>query len=137
CRPPGRGASRGPPDRASLRAEAGRGCPARRRPARRAARPGSPGGGRSTSRAGARLLEGRMFRLTGSALDESDWPMMRADVAPHDHAVFVYDQEPDLLEPLEAFLHGGIKSREMTTFVHSFARHEKAQAFLARRVPDV
>ena len=78
-----------------------------------------------------------MFRLTGSALDESDWPMMRADVAPHDHAVFVYDQEPDLLEPLEAFLHGGIKSREMTTFVHSFARHEKAQAFLARRVPDV
>lgn len=70
-------------------------------------------------------------------MESHDWSRTHAEVRPHDHAVHVYDEQDDLLEPLEAFLHDGLKRRELTTFVHSFDRHEHAREFVSRRVDDV
>lgn len=60
----------------------------------------------------------------------------RASVRPHDHAVFVYSDEHELLMPLERFLREGISSRQLTTFVHSHDDANEAHAFLASKISD-
>lgn len=58
----------------------------------------------------------------------------RHDVAPHEHAVFVYRDQDDMLVPLERFLDAGVKARDLSVFVHSFSDNEGARTFLGKRL---
>ncbi|HVM45870.1 MAG TPA: MEDS domain-containing protein [Candidatus Thermoplasmatota archaeon] len=58
----------------------------------------------------------------------------RSSIAPHDHAVFVYDVQDEILPSLEQFVRGGVEAGELPVFVHSFPAASDALAFLARNV---
>lgn len=60
-----------------------------------------------------------------------------SNVRPHDHAVFVYQDETDVLLPLDHFLRQGLERRELTTFVHAYASPQRAHAFLGAKIPDI
>lgn len=72
-----------------------------------------------------------------SAMSKGSLSASRAVVHPHEHAVFIYDDETDLLQPLEHFLRTGAAARDLNVFVHSFENNEKARAFLMRKITDV
>lgn len=59
----------------------------------------------------------------------------RPAVDPHDHAVFVYDDQDALGEGLAAFIREGVERHELSVFVHSFASDDEAWAFIAARAP--
>ena len=81
---------------------------------------------------------GRKFlRHAMSAMTKDDYAGARSNVRPHDHAVFVYQDETDLLMPLEHFLREGVQSRELTTFVHAYPTPDRAHAFLRSKIDDV
>lgn len=61
----------------------------------------------------------------------------RDQVAPHDHAVFVYDDVEDILMPLEQFIREGSRERDLSVFVHSFHDNNEARTFLSRSMPDI
>lgn len=58
----------------------------------------------------------------------------RADIHPHDHAVFVYDDVTDILVPLERFLHDAADRKELAAFVHSFAGTHDARLFVGEKI---
>lgn len=58
----------------------------------------------------------------------------RADIHPHDHAVFVYDDVTDMLVPLERFLHDAADRKELAAFVHSFPGTRDARSFVGQKV---
>lgn len=62
---------------------------------------------------------------------------IRADVKPHDHAVFVYDDERDMLLPLDRFLDDAAERGELAAFVHSFPGSQDARRFLLDEVDDL
>lgn len=66
-----------------------------------------------------------------------DGMQARTRVRPHDHAVFVYGDDPDVLIPFDHFLREGISAGELTTFVHAFPSADHAHAFLGSKLPDV
>jgi len=58
------------------------------------------------------------------------------DVKPHEHAVFVYDEETDILVPLAQFIEQGAREGDLSVFVHSFPHNEAARAFVSAGFPD-
>lgn len=66
-----------------------------------------------------------------------DFHKSQSEVEPHAHAVFVYDDDTDLLVPLEAFLEGGSRARDLSVFVHSFPTNDEARSFLRQKVTDL
>lgn len=73
--------------------------------------------------------------MTGMTPEE--YTLARSNVRPHDHAVFVYSDETDVLLPLDHFLREGIHFRELTTFVHAHPSTQQAHEFLKGKIPDV
>lgn len=53
-------------------------------------------------------------------------------VEPHDHAVFLYEEQAELEEALGAFLQDGVGRRELAVFVHSFPRDDEAWSLIER-----
>lgn len=72
-----------------------------------------------------------------AAMRPDEFRSSRSDVHPHDHAVFVYDDEHELLHPFDHFLRSGVSARQLTTFVHSHASTRAAHDFLASKIEDV
>lgn len=60
----------------------------------------------------------------------------RPDVHPHEHHVFVFDAEEDMVRPLGRFLDEGVRRKETSVFVHSFPEDETAWRFLERAYPQ-
>ena len=69
-------------------------------------------------------------------LTQDSFRTTRSTVNAHDHAVFVYDDEHDILLPLDRFLAEGAKRRELAAFVHSFPGNAEARGFLSGKVAD-
>lgn len=61
----------------------------------------------------------------------------RADIQPHDHAVFVYDGETEMLVSLDRFLRDAARRNELAAFVHSFAGTHDARSFVGQKVADL
>lgn len=75
-------------------------------------------------------------QLPTPPMTEATWNEPRHEVAPHDHALVVFEDDDDLLPPLSAFLEEGVQRDELIVFVHSFASEEEAWAFLERARGD-
>lgn len=73
-----------------------------------------------------------MAAMTPEQMAES-----RSSVRPHEHAVFVYQDESDILLPLDHYLREGLQHGELTTFVHAFPEARVAHQFLQQKIPDV
>ncbi|HWH08617.1 MAG TPA: MEDS domain-containing protein [Candidatus Thermoplasmatota archaeon] len=70
-------------------------------------------------------------------LTPASYPRGRAEVHPHDHAVFVYERTEELGEGLAHFIREGVARHELSIFVHGFATDNEAWAFVERHLPDV
>jgi hypothetical protein len=58
--------------------------------------------------------------------------VMLTSLAPHDHAILVYEKEEAMLEGLSEFTRRAVAQQELVVFVHAFPTREEAVAFLRR-----
>lgn len=70
-------------------------------------------------------------------MNPAEFRAFRSSVHAHDHAVCVYDEETEILYPLDRFLREGMEAGELTTFVHSHPTPLAAHRFLATKIEDV
>lgn len=64
------------------------------------------------------------------AMEAFDIEKGRGDVALHEHAICIFDNEPELGRVLAGFVRAGVQKDELSVFVHSFATDDDAWRFL-------
>lgn len=70
-------------------------------------------------------------------MNPAEFRAFRSSVHAHDHAVYVYDDEHEVLYPLDHFLREGIEAGQLTTFVHSHPTPKAAHGFISSKIEDV